>query len=104
MLKGEHSAPEIFPEQEKRPRLSQRRVDRIDVDGPLLKSKLAWKVATYQQSILYRLVMWRTGVPEILFAAYSLRGRSSKPSHCSWISRIGRSASLITAISPESMI
>jgi hypothetical protein len=44
-------------------RLRNRRVDKIDVAGsePLLKSKLAWKLATYQQPVLYRIVMLATG-------------------------------------------
>lgn len=37
-------------------RLAARRKSAIELDGPLAQSKLAWKVATYQQAILYRVV------------------------------------------------
>ncbi len=42
-------------------RLVRRRVDQIEISGPLRKSKLAWKVATYQQPVLYRIVMLASG-------------------------------------------
>jgi hypothetical protein len=42
-------------------RLAQRRVDRIEVSGNLLNSKLAWKIATYRQSMLYRTVALTSG-------------------------------------------
>jgi hypothetical protein len=43
-------------------RLAQRRVARIAVEGPFHESKLAWKVATYLQPVLYRLVTLADGV------------------------------------------
>jgi hypothetical protein len=44
-------------------RLRNRRVDKIDVSASvlLLRSKLAWKLATYQQPVLYRIVMLASG-------------------------------------------
>jgi hypothetical protein len=42
-------------------RLSRRRLDRITVSGPFERSKLAWKVATYSQAVLYRVVMLASG-------------------------------------------
>jgi hypothetical protein len=42
-------------------RLAARRRTTIEVEGPLFQSKLAWKVATYQQAILYRVVMLARG-------------------------------------------
>ena len=42
-------------------RLRGRRKSEIIPEGPLLKSKLAWKVANYQQAILYRIVMLTSG-------------------------------------------
>jgi hypothetical protein len=42
-------------------RLRARRLTEISVSGPLLKSKLAWKIATYQQPVLYRVVMLASG-------------------------------------------
>ena len=42
-------------------RLRERRLTEITISGPLLKSKLAWKIATYQQSVLYRVVMLASG-------------------------------------------
>jgi hypothetical protein len=42
-------------------RLTNRRNVKIKVEGPFLQSKLAWKVATYQQAILYRVVALATG-------------------------------------------
>lgn len=42
-------------------RLRARRVPEIRVEGSLLKSKLAWKIATYQQPVLYRIVMLADG-------------------------------------------
>ena len=42
-------------------RLHARRVPEIAVAGPLLKSKLAWKLATFQQAVLYRVVMLASG-------------------------------------------
>jgi hypothetical protein len=43
-------------------RLRQQRKGQILVEGPLQKSKLAWKVATYRQAILYRTVMLTEGI------------------------------------------
>jgi hypothetical protein len=43
-------------------RLAARRKAAIVLDGPLAQSKLAWKVAAYQQAILYRAVMLTEGV------------------------------------------
>jgi hypothetical protein len=45
-------------------RLRTRRLTEISVSGPLLESKLAWKIATYQQPVLYRVVMLATGCAE----------------------------------------
>ena len=42
-------------------RLAARKRQQVDVQGPLLKSKLAWKVATYQQAVLYRVVALAEG-------------------------------------------
>jgi len=42
-------------------RLTVRRKTVIAVDGPFTRSKLAWKVATYQQAVLYRVVALGTG-------------------------------------------
>ena len=42
-------------------RLRGRRLKQIAISGPLLKSKLAWKIATYQQPVLYRIVMLASG-------------------------------------------
>ena len=45
-------------------RLASRRVSEIRVEGPLAKSKIAWKVATFEQAILYRTVMLAEGAAE----------------------------------------
>ncbi|MCX7310318.1 MAG: hypothetical protein NTV56_00975 [Alphaproteobacteria bacterium] len=37
-------------------RLARRRKAKIEIEGPLLKSKVAWKIATYQQAVLYRVI------------------------------------------------
>jgi hypothetical protein len=37
-------------------RLAARRMERIAVEGRFLQSKIAWKVAAYNQAILYRVV------------------------------------------------
>ena len=42
-------------------RLRARRLKTITISGPLQDSKLAWKVATFQQDILYRVVMLAGG-------------------------------------------
>ena len=42
-------------------RLKKRRKKEIVVEGIFLKSKLAWKVATYQEAVLYRSVMLAEG-------------------------------------------
>jgi hypothetical protein len=42
-------------------RLAARRRSEVTVAGPLAQSKQAWKVAVYQQSILYRVVMLAEG-------------------------------------------
>jgi hypothetical protein len=42
-------------------RLRERRLTEITISGPLRKSKLAWKIATYQQPMLYRVVMLASG-------------------------------------------
>lgn len=42
-------------------RLGDRRQSKIEVVGPLAKSKLAWKIATFQQAMLYRIVMLAWG-------------------------------------------
>ena len=42
-------------------RLQARRLTEISVSGPFLKSMLAWKIATYQQPVLYRVVMLASG-------------------------------------------
>jgi hypothetical protein len=42
-------------------RLRERRLTEIAISGPLRKSKLAWKIATYQQPMLYRVVMLASG-------------------------------------------
>jgi hypothetical protein len=42
-------------------RLRERRLTEIAISGPFLKSKLAWKIATYQQPVLYRVVMLASG-------------------------------------------
>jgi hypothetical protein len=42
-------------------RLRARRVEAISISGPLLRSKIAWKIATYQQPVLYRVVMLAAG-------------------------------------------
>ncbi|SDR58068.1 hypothetical protein SAMN05519103_05991 [Rhizobiales bacterium GAS113] len=42
-------------------RLRERRLNEITISGPLLKSRLAWLIATYQQPVLYRVVMLATG-------------------------------------------
>ncbi|HAH65616.1 MAG TPA: hypothetical protein DCL72_09120, partial [Rhizobiales bacterium] len=42
-------------------RLTARRVERIVIDGPLAKSKIAWKVATYAEALLYRVVALANG-------------------------------------------
>lgn len=42
-------------------RLSKRRLDRIEVVGPYAKSRIAWKIATFQQSVLWRVVMLARG-------------------------------------------
>lgn len=42
-------------------RLAERRKTEITVAGPLAQSKLTWKVAVYQQAILYRVVMLASG-------------------------------------------
>jgi len=42
-------------------RLRDRRKEEIAPEGPFLKSKLAWKIANYQQAILYRTVMLASG-------------------------------------------
>ncbi len=43
-------------------RLAARRKASIEVDGPLAKSKIAWKISTYQQAVLYRVVALAEGV------------------------------------------
>jgi hypothetical protein len=43
-------------------RLSKRRRREIRVEGPLVRSKLAWKLATLQESFLYRAVTLARGV------------------------------------------
>jgi hypothetical protein len=43
-------------------RLAARRKARIEIEGPFLRSKLAWKAATYQEAVLYRIVMLARGV------------------------------------------
>ncbi len=43
-------------------KLAQRRVEGIEITGPYLRSKLAWKVATYQQPMLYRVVALGSGI------------------------------------------
>jgi hypothetical protein len=41
-------------------RLEARKKSEIKVVGQFAQSKLAWKIAVYQQSILYRMIMlWR---------------------------------------------
>ena len=42
--------------------LAQRRVERIEITGPYSRSRLAWKVATYQQPMLYRIVGLGSGI------------------------------------------
>jgi hypothetical protein len=42
-------------------RLRDRRLTEIAISGPFLRSKLAWKIATYQQPVLYRIVMLASG-------------------------------------------
>jgi hypothetical protein len=42
-------------------RLAERKKDKITKTGLFAKSKLAWKVATFQEAILYRLVMLAKG-------------------------------------------
>jgi len=42
-------------------RLSASRVERITVSGNLARSKIAWKVATYRQALLYRVVALGSG-------------------------------------------
>ena len=43
-------------------RLSKRRRTEIRVEGPLARSKLAWKLATLQEAFLYRAVTLARGV------------------------------------------
>ncbi|OWK18445.1 hypothetical protein AJ88_05180 [Mesorhizobium amorphae CCBAU 01583] len=45
-------------------RLSERRKTEVRIVAPLDRSKLAWKIAVYQQAILYRIVMLATGVAQ----------------------------------------
>lgn len=45
-------------------RLSERRKTEIRIVAPLDRSKLAWKIAVYQQAVLYRIVMLATGVAQ----------------------------------------
>jgi hypothetical protein len=45
-------------------RLASRRKSEIRKKGPYAKSKIAWKVATYEQAILYRVVMLASGAAE----------------------------------------
>jgi hypothetical protein len=42
-------------------RLRDRRLQEIAIVGALRKSKMAWKIATYQQPVLYRVVMLASG-------------------------------------------
>ena len=42
-------------------RLAARRKTTIVVEGPLARSKLAWRIATYQEAILYRVVALGAG-------------------------------------------
>ena len=42
-------------------RLRERKLERVEKAGPLAKSKLAWKIATYGQSVIYRVVMLAEG-------------------------------------------
>ena len=42
-------------------RLAASRVACIEVEGELLKSKLAWKIASHRQSMLYRVVALASG-------------------------------------------
>ena len=42
-------------------RLARRRLAKIEVDGHLLKSKLAWKAATFGEALLYRVVALADG-------------------------------------------
>lgn len=41
--------------------LAARRLARLEIEGPFLQSKLAWKIASYQQAILYRTVALARG-------------------------------------------
>jgi hypothetical protein len=42
-------------------RLVNRRKAKIEVEGAFAQSKIAWKIATYQQAVLYRVVALATG-------------------------------------------
>jgi hypothetical protein len=42
-------------------RLTNLRKAEIQVEGPFFRSKLAWKIATYQEAVLYRAVALMTG-------------------------------------------
>lgn len=42
-------------------RLAARRKPKIEAEGPLEKSKIAWKIATYQEAVLWRGVMLARG-------------------------------------------
>ena len=43
-------------------KLRERRKSQISISGPLKQSKLAWKISTYQQPVLYRIVMLTEGM------------------------------------------
>src|SRR5438132_1385850 len=58
---GERAANDVVVFNAILARLRERRLTEIEISGPLLKSMLAWRIATYQQPVLYRVVMLASG-------------------------------------------
>lgn len=55
-------------------RLANRKRSKIEVVGPLAKSKLAWKVAIFQEAILHRMVMLARGAADACNSGNILTG------------------------------
>jgi len=58
---GEKIAKDVQTFNETLKRLRDRRLPEIAIAGALRKSKMAWTIATYQQPVLYRVVMLASG-------------------------------------------
>jgi len=58
---GERAAKDVVEFNAILARLRERRLTEIEISGPLQRSMLAWRIATYQQPVLYRVVMLASG-------------------------------------------